>query len=126
MGMIPEADISPATEVPRLEELSASVTARPELLGECVMLKLNGGLGTSMGLDQAKSLLKVKNDDTFLDLIAVQVMSMREKFGERVRFMLMNSFATSEDSMNYLSKYADLVKDDIQFVQNKVSLLSAC
>mmetsp|Transcript_60149 Transcript_60149/g.165295 ORF Transcript_60149/g.165295 Transcript_60149/m.165295 type:complete len:478 (+) Transcript_60149:300-1733(+) len=123
MGMIPEADISPASEVPRLEELAGSVTARPELLGECVMLKLNGGLGTSMGLDQAKSLLKVKGEDTFLDLIAVQVMSMREKFGQKVRFMLMNSFATSDDSMNYLSKYTELVQDDIQFVQNKVPKL---
>ena len=106
--------------MPRLEELSASVTARPELLNETVMLKLNGGLGTSMGLDQAKSLLKVKGEDTFLDLIAVQVMSMRKTFGQKVRFMLMNSFATSADSMEYLSKYEELVKDDIQFVQNKV------
>ena len=34
--------------------------------------------------------------------------------------MLMNSFATTDDSMNYLSKYTELVQDDIQFVQNKV------
>jgi len=37
------------------------------------MLKLNGGLGTGMGLDKAKSLLKVSGEDTFLDLIAKQV-----------------------------------------------------
>lgn len=37
------------------------------------MLKLNGGLGTSMGLDKAKSLLTVKGKDTFLDLTAKQV-----------------------------------------------------
>jgi UDP-N-acetylglucosamine pyrophosphorylase len=37
------------------------------------MLKLNGGLGTGMGLDKAKSLLKVTKEDTFLDLIAKQV-----------------------------------------------------
>ncbi len=37
------------------------------------MLKLNGGLGTSMGLEKAKSLLPVKEGKTFLDLIAEQV-----------------------------------------------------
>lgn len=40
---------------------------------ETVVLKLNGGLGTSMGLDKAKSLLTVKGKDTFLDLTAKQV-----------------------------------------------------
>lgn len=42
-------------------------------LPETVVLKLNGGLGTSMGLDKAKSLLPVKGDDSFLDLTAKQV-----------------------------------------------------
>jgi hypothetical protein len=37
------------------------------------VLKLNGGLGTSMGLEKAKSLLEVKDGKTFLDLIAEQV-----------------------------------------------------
>ena len=44
------------------------------------MLKLNGGLGTGMGLDFAKSLLKVKGNDTFLDLTAKQVISMRKAY----------------------------------------------
>jgi hypothetical protein len=43
------------------------------LLSRTVMLKLNGGLGTSMGLEKAKSLLVVKDGRTFLDLIAEQV-----------------------------------------------------
>mgnify|MGYP002389700956 CR=1 FL=1 len=38
-----------------------------------VVLKLNGGLGTSMGLDKAKSLLTVKQNKTFLDFTALQV-----------------------------------------------------
>ena len=54
------------------------------------MLKLNGGLGTSMGLEKAKSLLPVKDGKTFLDLIAEQVVYTREKFGSKVRFILMN------------------------------------
>jgi UDP-N-acetylglucosamine pyrophosphorylase len=43
------------------------------MMQETVVLKLNGGLGTSMGLDKAKSLLTVKGTDTFLDLTAKQV-----------------------------------------------------
>lgn len=42
-------------------------------LKETIVLKLNGGLGTSMGLDKAKSLLPVKGEETFLDLTAKQV-----------------------------------------------------
>jgi hypothetical protein len=43
------------------------------LLSATAVLKLNGGLGTSMGLEKAKSLLEVKDGKTFLDLIAEQV-----------------------------------------------------
>lgn len=63
-----------------------------------------------MGLDKAKSLLKVKEDITFLDFIAIQVISMRKEHGFNVKFMLMNSFSTSEDTlallMNLLVKMA--------------------
>mmetsp|Transcript_16698 Transcript_16698/g.54397 ORF Transcript_16698/g.54397 Transcript_16698/m.54397 type:complete len:397 (-) Transcript_16698:149-1339(-) len=63
------------------------------------MLKLNGGLGTSMGLNKAKSLLEVNNKDTFLDLIVKQVLSLRQQERAPMAFMLMNSFATSKDTM---------------------------
>ena len=43
------------------------------------MLKLNGGLGTSMGMTKAKSLLEVKDGHTFLDVIARQVLHLRER-----------------------------------------------
>ena len=49
------------------------------------MLKLNGGLGTSMGLEKAKSLLEVKDGKTFLDLIAEQIKYTRQKHGGWVR-----------------------------------------
>ena len=41
------------------------------------MVKLNGGLGTSMGMDRAKSLLEVRDGLTFLDVIARQVLALR-------------------------------------------------
>ena len=42
----------------------------------------------------------------FLDLTAKQVMGMREALGVPVRFVLMNSFATSKDTMAFFkAKY---------------------
>merc|ERR1712060_858140 len=86
-----------------------------------LVLKLNGGLGTGMGLDKAKSLLPVVDGNTFLDLIAKQVAFMKKKFDSPdLKFMLMNSFSTSKDTLQALAKYPDLgTGDDLEFVQNK-------
>ena len=99
--MIPESAIKPVDELPTYESLTEE---NPALLKEAVMLKLNGGLGTGMGLSQAKSLLELKDGMTFLDFIALQVGHMREASGEQLAFMLMNSFSTSSDTLAYLSK----------------------
>ena len=100
-GQIPESTIGPSPELLHYDD----ITAAPDvsLLSKTVVLKLNGGLGTGMGLDKAKSLLKVKGEDTFLDLAAKQIMDMKTKYGD-VKFMLMNSFSTSKDTMDYLEK----------------------
>jgi len=85
------------------------------------VLKLNGGLGTSMGLDKAKSLLVVKGNNTFLDLTAKQVITMRKKFKLGVKFMLMNSFNTSVDTLTFMSKYSSIAEDaGLELMQNKV------
>jgi hypothetical protein len=86
------------------------------------MLKLNGGLGTGMGLEKAKSLLEIKDGNTFLDFIAKQVEHMRSSLGVDLSFMLMNSFATSEDTLAHLAKYDGLAKGGVplEFCQNKV------
>lgn len=55
------------------------------LLAQTAVLKLNGGLGTSMGLEKAKSLLEVKDGHTFLDLIAEQIKYTRSITGAKVR-----------------------------------------
>ena len=87
-GLIPESTISPAPDL--VESESFSGDANTSVLSETVVLKLNGGLGTGMGLDKAKSLLKVKGNDTFLDLTAKQIIEMRKEFGMKVKFMLRN------------------------------------
>jgi len=65
-------------------------------LPHAVMIKLNGGLGTSMGLTKAKSLLEVKNGKSFLEIIVRQA----EAYG--IRLALMNSFHTDEDTRKAL------------------------
>ena len=106
-GMIPETDILPADQVEDWQDITASTPAADkDLISRCVCIKLNGGLGTSMGLQKAKSLLKVKGEDTFLDLIVRQVKHLRSISGTPVRLLLMNSFSTSADTLAYLEKYA--------------------
>ena len=58
-GLIPESAIEPCEELPSIDDQSEpSGTAL--LAQQTVVLKLNGGLGTSMGLEKAKSLLPVR------------------------------------------------------------------
>jgi len=124
-GIIPEDSISPVPSL--LSTASLNTTPDQSLLRSTVFLKLNGGLGTGMGLDKAKSLLPVKGNDTFLDLTAKQVISMREKFGMDVKFMLMNSFSTSDDTLAHLrTHYPSLAAEEgLEMLQNKVPKLDA-
>merc|ERR1719472_297638 len=68
--MIPEATLRAVDSLPAYDALTKE---SPELLKSTVMVKLNGGLGTGMGLEKAKSLLELKDGLTFLDFIAKQV-----------------------------------------------------
>lgn len=124
-GMIPESTISPAPDLVESETFAGNTDA--SVLSETVVLKLNGGLGTGMGLDKAKSLLKVKGGDTFLDLTAKQIINMRKEFGMKVKFMLMNSFSTSEDTLNFFKEnYPVLAAEEgLEMMQNKVPKLDA-
>ena len=71
-GQVPEAAIEPVPAVPSLESMPAAGPAHAKLLNQLAVIKLNGGLGTGMGLDKAKSLMPVKGGETFLDFIARQ------------------------------------------------------
>ncbi len=64
--------------------MSECVRPLQDLLSKTAVLKLNGGLGTSMGLEKAKSLLEVRDGKTFLDLIAEQIEHTRHKIGAQV------------------------------------------
>jgi UDP-N-acetylglucosamine pyrophosphorylase len=124
-GVMPEATIEPAANLTMLDALSSK--NEPALLKQLAVIKLNGGLGTGMGLDRAKSLLPVKGSDTFLDFIARQILALRrEQNSDQPAFYLMNSFSTQRDTLEYLQKYPQLTQDGVlDFLQSKVPKLDA-
>jgi UTP--glucose-1-phosphate uridylyltransferase len=123
-GTLPEAELEPLTEVPSGDDLPE---ADPSALERVVVLKLNGGLGTSMGMRNAKSLVEVKEGHTFLDVIARQVLHLREQYDAEIPLLLMNSFATQDDTREALMRYPELEIEGVplDFVQGKVPKLLA-
>jgi UTP--glucose-1-phosphate uridylyltransferase len=120
-GVIPESEIEPVEELPAISDLEIDGAARREALDSAVILKLNGGLGTSMGLEKAKSLLEVKDGLTFLDLIVEQTLELRRREDARLPLLLMNSLHTRDDSLAALARYEDLPVDVApDFLQNRI------
>ncbi len=124
---IPESRIRPAEALPHLDDLGGGDNADTQsLLESAVIIKLNGGLGTGMGLQKAKSLLEVRDGMNFLDLTAKQILAIRERSGMPLRFLLMNSFSTSEDTRAFLEGYPELGDpDSLEFVQSQAPKLDA-
>lgn len=126
-GLIPEDTIEPLADVQRFEELELAPEAVREALGRTAVVKLNGGLGTSMGLAGPKTALEVREGLTFLDIIARQVLALRAEHGVDVPLLLMNSFRTREISLAGLVRYPDLAVDGLplDFLQNQEPKLRA-
>ncbi len=119
-GMVPESTIEPL-EMDALADVSVSDDTARQAIASTVVIKLNGGLGTSMGMDRAKSLLEVRDGLSFLDIIARQVLALRKEYDASLPLMFMNSFHTSEDTLRALADYEDLPVDGLplEFLQNK-------
>lgn len=121
VGLIPEADLAPVESAPDIADLARYRVAGQRALGHAAVLKLNGGLGTSMGLDQAKSLLTVRDGLTFLDIIARQTLGFGARHGCKIPLILMNSFNTDADTRAALEHYPELHGELPNVVlQNKV------
>lgn len=125
-GMIPESTIDPV-DMDRLDDVTVSDEDGAAALRGTAVIKLNGGLGTSMGMDRAKSLLCVRKGLNFLDIIARQVLHLREEHGATLPLLFMNSFRTSADTMAALARYEDLPVAGLplEFLQNKEPKLLA-
>lgn len=121
-GFLPESSIEPIQSLPDAGTFESHEGSGRSNLSRVVMVKLNGGLGTSMGLERAKSLLPVREELTFLDLIARQVLALRTVTGTGIPLLLMNSYRTSKDSQEALTAYPDLAVGDLPlgFLQNMV------
>lgn len=126
-GTLAEAEIEPVEELPDADELAEDEAGAREALAQTVVIKLNGGLGTSMGMTGPKSLLEVKDGLTFLDVTVQQIRGLRNSTGARLPLVLMNSFATRDASLAALAAYDDLAVDGIpaDFLQSKVPKLTA-
>ena len=120
-GFIDSATAGPVTALPNYDDLSAvHVKAGEAALARTIVLKLNGGLGTSMGMDGPKALLPVKDGLTFLDIIVRQILHLRRTTGVRLPLVLMNSFVTHKATMSALEQYDALTQDlPLAFVQSE-------
>jgi len=123
-SVIREEDLKPVSKIVDFESLSDFSAKGEAVLSQSVMLKLNGGLGTGMGLERAKSLLPAKGGLSFLDIIVKQVISQRNSFNSDFPLVFMNSFSTDGDTSKVLERFPELKQRQknvsLSFIQNKV------
>jgi UTP--glucose-1-phosphate uridylyltransferase len=126
-GVLAESEIEPIAELPDADDLSDDEQGAREALAQTVVIKLNGGLGTSMGMTGPKSLLEVKDGLTFLDVTVRQILHRRASSDAPLPLVLMNSFATRAASLEALERYGDLPVAGVEadFLQSKVPKLDA-
>jgi UTP--glucose-1-phosphate uridylyltransferase len=120
-GFLSEREIEPVATLPDADALPDDLAAVGlGALRRTVLVQLNGGLGSSMGLERAKSLLVVREGRTFLDIVAEQT----ARAG--IPLLLMNSEGTSEDSLAVLRRYPSLRSDlPPEFRQHQVPKVEA-
>ncbi|KAK8630500.1 hypothetical protein V6N13_079292 [Hibiscus sabdariffa] len=90
-----------------LDPISEDPAETKKLLDKLVVLKLNGGLGTTMGCTGPISLISVRSGFTFLDLFVAQIQNLNMKYGCNVPLVLMNSFNTHDDTMKSVELYSN-------------------
>jgi len=125
-GLVTEKTIRPVDYVPCYDDLSAYRKVGEESINRLVLIKLNGGLGTSMGMTYAKSLLPARGKLTFLDIIARQTLAARARYRCRLPLLLMSSGGTQHDCRKTLMAYDSLPFDELplDFLQHKVPRIS--
>ncbi len=123
-GMLPTAELEPAGDVPALEQLPDVSGA--EALERVVVIKLNGGLATTMGLRSPKSLVEARDGLSFLDIIIGQTLALRRGYGVRLPLVLMDSESTRPETLRALGAHPELDRDmPPDFMQSVVPKLDA-
>jgi UTP--glucose-1-phosphate uridylyltransferase len=113
-------DLDPKLDEIDLEEIKKNFPPNKNSLAKLVVIKLNGGLGTSMGLEKAKSLIPIKENRSFLNVVSEQILYIRKKFGVEIPLILMDSFNTQKDSEIEIKESGLSQKITTSFLQNKV------
>jgi len=113
-GLVYDRDIQPVApdEIESYADLIEYGSKGVDVFEKTVRIILNGGLGTSMGLTAAKSLIEVKSGMSFLDII------IRQAENSTVTLAFMNSFSTQDDTLAALTKL-NPSNFPITFVQHK-------
>lgn len=127
-GLLSESNILPAPSLPDSTDLDPSCRRLGEAaLTRLAVIRLNGGLGTSMGLRGPKSLLPVRDGHTFLDILTRHILAIREATGVSLPLLLMNSFRTEEETLRHLERYRNLPSQGLplSFVQHRVPKVGA-
>jgi UTP--glucose-1-phosphate uridylyltransferase len=123
-GLLADADLEPVGDVADLSELPAVTDA--DALARAVVIKLNGGLGTSMATARTKSLIEAREGLSFLDLAARQVLALGARHRVGLPLVLMNSPFTREDTLAALERHRDLPAGlPPDFLQHRVPRLRA-
>eukprot|EP01103_Thecamoeba_quadrilineata_P020520 TRINITY_DN8859_c0_g1_i1.p1 TRINITY_DN8859_c0_g1~~TRINITY_DN8859_c0_g1_i1.p1 ORF type:complete len:499 (+),score=103.34 TRINITY_DN8859_c0_g1_i1:34-1497(+) len=97
------------TVLPHADLGSVAEEQRKALLKRLCVVKLNGGLATTMGCVGPKSTIEVQGDNTFLDLTVQQIVYLNNTYDSDVPLILMNSFNTHADTEKIVQKYNDQV-----------------
>jgi UTP--glucose-1-phosphate uridylyltransferase len=125
--LLPSAELEPVPDVPRLDELPPADDEAAAALAQVAVIKLNGGLATSMGLHEPKSLLEAREGKTFLDVIAGQTLELRRRYNARLPLVLMNSDATRAAMQTALKAHPELGLEGLpgDFLQSMAPKLDA-
>jgi UTP--glucose-1-phosphate uridylyltransferase len=124
-AMLATAELEPAGDVPALDDLPEADPA--QALADVAVIKLNGGLATSMGLQEPKSLVRARAGQSFLEIIVGQTLALRERHQVRLPLVLMNSEATREATNRALAALPDITHEGIapDFMQSMIPKLDA-
>ena len=124
-GYIPGAGARPPSDIADSAAATGFHDEGLDALNRLVVVKLNGGLGATMGLHGPRSLLMVKDGLRFLDIIVRHVLHLRRKMRARLPLIFMNSYSTQEATRQALGAYPQLAECGagalpLTFLQNKV------
>jgi UTP--glucose-1-phosphate uridylyltransferase len=124
-AMLPSAELEPAGDVAAFEQLPDADPA--QALASVAVIKLNGGLATTMGLQQPKSLMEARDGRSFLDIIIGQTLALRRRHGVGLPLVLMDSDVTREATLAALHDHPEIGSDGLEpdFLQSMIPKLDA-